>query len=218
MEKPKTPSLKIHEVYTSVQGESSHAGRLCTFVRTSGCGLRCTWCDTTQAFYGGTWMSFETLLAKIEELGVSLVEVTGGEPMEQENIHEFLDLLIERGYEVLLETGGHRPLGKVHQDVTRIIDVKCPGSQMAKRNLEENLREPRARDEFKFVLLDRNDFDWAVDKIRSAGLNHRQVLFSPVHGSLDPLELVEWIKTDKLEVRFQIQLHKVLWGAEAEGV
>ena len=218
MEKLIVPSLKIHEIYSSIQGESSHVGRLCTFVRTSGCGLRCAWCDTTQAFYGGTWMSFDEIIHQIEELGVNLVEVTGGEPMEQEMIHEFLQLLVSKGYEVLLETGGHKSLLNVPEEVTRIIDVKCPGSKMEKRNLDQNLLDTRDSDEFKFVLLDRKDFDWAVKRIREMNLNPGQVLFSPVHGSLDPLDLVEWIKNDHLNIRFQLQLHKILWGSEAEGV
>ncbi len=212
------PTLRVHEIYSSIQGESSHMGRPCVFVRTTGCGLRCSWCDTEEAFYEGERLSFNTIISRIEQTGIKLVEVTGGEPMEQKSIHEFLKLLVKKGFEVLLEPGGHISLREVPGEVTRIIDVKCPGSGMQKRNLAQNLENPRANDEFKFVLLDREDFTWACETIRNSGLNQRQVLFSPVHGQLEALKLAEWILEENLGVRFQIQLHKLLWGADTKGV
>jgi 7-carboxy-7-deazaguanine synthase len=187
-------------------------------VRTTGCGLRCSWCDTPDAFYDGEPLSFDAIISRIEEQGINLVEVTGGEPMEQKSIHEFLKLLVEKGFEVLLETGGHVSLEEVPGEVTRIIDVKCPGSGMQKRNLAQNLKNTRAKDEFKFVLLHREDFNWACETIRNFDLNPEQILFSPVHGEMDALKLAQWILEEKLGVRFQIQLHKYLWGADARGV
>ena len=211
--------IKIHEIYRSIQGESTHAGRPCTFVRTSGCKLRCTWCDTKHAYHDGSWMDIESIVSNVKELDVPLVEITGGEPMEQELICHLMRALIEEGFEVLLETGGHVLCDKVPMEVRKIIDMKCPASKMEKKNHYGNLELLQLHDEVKFVIQDRNDFDWSVNLVRKYDLSERAtVLFSPVHDLMNPSILVEWILESGLDIRFQIQMHKVIWDPEARGV
>ncbi|MEE2924950.1 MAG: radical SAM protein [bacterium] len=211
--------IKIHEIYRSVQGESTHVGRPCTFVRTSGCKLRCTWCDTKHAYHEGSWMDIKSILNEVRALNIPLVEVTGGEPMEQDLICDFMQALLDEGFEVLLETGGHILCDNVPLEVRKIIDMKCPASKMERKNHYGNLELLQSHDEVKFVIQDRNDFDWSANLVRKYDLSKRaKVLFSPVYDLMDPSSLVEWILNSGLDVRFQIQIHKVIWDPQAKGV
>jgi 7-carboxy-7-deazaguanine synthase len=212
--------LTISEIYLSVQGESTHVGRPCVFVRLTACDLRCQWCDTTYAFTGGTKMPADAILAAIEPLGCRLVEITVGEPLLQPEVHPLMQQLVERGYEVLLETGGHRSTEQVPAGVATILDVKCPGSGEAERMDWSNLDRLRPKDEVKFVIRDRADFDYACEVARRQRLTDRAaaVLFSPVHGVLAPAELTAWILESQLPVRLQLQAHKYIWPPETRGV
>jgi 7-carboxy-7-deazaguanine synthase len=212
--------LTVSEIYPSVQGESTHVGRPCTFVRLTACDLRCSWCDTPYAFTGGRKMEIEAVLADVERIGCWLVEITGGEPLLQPEVHDLMARLLDRGYEVLLETGGHRATNAVPDGVVTILDVKCPGSGEADRMDWSNLDRLRARDEVKFVIKDRADFEYARDTVRRYDLTARAcaVLFSPVHGVLAPAELTAWILESQLPVRLQIQAHKYIWPPETRGV
>lgn len=213
-------TLTIHEIYRSIQGESTFAGLPCTFVRLTFCDLRCEWCDTPQAFYGGRKMELDAIMAKVTELGTPLVEVTGGEPLLQPACPELLRRLCDSGWQVLLETGGHRDIGVVDPRVVRIMDLKCPGSGMSAKNRWENIPLLSRNDEVKCVLASREDYEWAREKVREHRLAERvrAVLFSPVFGRIDPREIVAWILDDGLPVRFQIQMHKVIWDPSATGV
>jgi 7-carboxy-7-deazaguanine synthase len=211
--------LHVNEIFHSIQGESTHAGRPCVFVRLSGCNLRCEWCDTAYAFHEGTPMTVDEVVAKVAQLGCTLVEVTGGEPLLQADAIPLLEALLAAGYQTLLETGGSLPIRDVPEGVARIVDVKCPGSGECDKNLWANLDEIRPGDELKFVLKDRNDYDWAVERMRERRLHLRcPILFSPVEDALDARRLAEWILEDGLPVRLQIQLHKVLWPEALRGV
>jgi 7-carboxy-7-deazaguanine synthase len=213
-------SLVIHEIYRSIQGETSFAGRPCTLVRLSGCNLRCRWCDTPQAFYGGERMSRADVLQKALATGTQLVLVTGGEPLLQAAVRPLLVELCEAGRTVLLETSGERDISDIDPRVHRIVDLKPPGSGECARNRFENLALLGARDQLKFVLADRADYEWARELIAGEGLCERvaEVLLSPVHGELDPQQLVAWTLEDGLRVRVQLQLHKIIWGRDAQGV
>jgi 7-carboxy-7-deazaguanine synthase len=212
-------TLNITEIYTSIQGEGLRAGRPCTLVRLTGCDLRCRWCDTAHAFTGGSRMSVDAVVSEVERLGCRLVEVTGGEPLLQRAVHLLIGRLLDAGTEVLLETGGHRDIRPVDPRVVRIVDLKAPGSGEVHRNLWPNLDDLRPHDELKIVIADRADYDWARRVLVERRLADRAVVhFSPVHGELDPAALAEWILEDRLPVRLQIQLHKVIWGAGARGV
>jgi 7-carboxy-7-deazaguanine synthase len=205
--------LKVTEIFHSIQGESTHAGRPCVFVRLAGCDLRCTWCDTPGSLTttGSTPMSVEGILAEVDAFGCGLVEVTGGEPLLQHETPALLTALCDRGFEVLLETGGHRDVSAVDPRVARIVDIKCPGSGEVDANRWENLALLRPRDEVKFVVADAADFGWARDVTRRHGLEARTtVLFSPVHGRLSPGELGRWLVESGLRARMQLQLHKYL--------
>jgi 7-carboxy-7-deazaguanine synthase len=212
--------LTISEIYPSVQGESTHVGRPCTFVRLTACDLRCEWCDTPYAFTGGTKMDVDAVLAEVDRIGCRLVEITGGEPLLQPEATRLMMQLLERGYEVLLETGGHRSTAEVPDGVVTILDVKCPGSGEAERMDWSNLDRLRRHDEVKFVMKDRADFDYACDVVKRHDLTARvaAVLFSPVHGVLAPAELTGWILESGLPVRLQIQAHKYVWSPETRGV
>jgi 7-carboxy-7-deazaguanine synthase len=212
--------LTISEIYPSVQGESTHVGRPCTFVRLTACDLRCEWCDTPYAFTGGTKMDVDAVLAEVDRIGCRLVEITGGEPLLQPEATRLMMQLLERGYEVLLETGGHRSTAEVPDGVVTILDVKCPGSGEADRMDWSNLDRLRRHDEVKFVMKDRADFDYACDVVKRHDLTARvaAVLFSPVHGVLAPAELTGWILESGLPVRLQIQAHKYVWSPETRGV
>jgi 7-carboxy-7-deazaguanine synthase len=212
--------LTVFEIYKSIQGESTRAGLPCTFVRLAACDLRCVWCDTPYAFTGGRKMPVDEVLAAVEVLGCRLVELTGGEPLIQTEAPALMAALIDRGYTVLLETGGHVPINDVPDAVVAIVDVKCPGSGEAHRMHWPNLDELSPHDEVKFVLADRADFDYACDVVRRHDLASRTaaVLFSPVHGTLAPDELARWILDTGIAARLQIQAHKYIWDPATRGV
>ncbi|HEX7478161.1 MAG TPA: radical SAM protein [Polyangiales bacterium] len=215
-----TDSLVIHEIYRSIQGETSFAGLPCTLVRLSGCNLRCRWCDTPQAFTGGKRMSQSEVLAAALALRTPVVLVTGGEPLLQAGTLPLLGALCDAGKLTLLETSGERDISGIDPRVHRIVDLKAPGSGESQRNRHENLALLRERDELKFVLADRADYEWARELLVREQLHTRvhAVLLSPVHGELDPKQLVAWTLEDELPVRVQLQLHKYIWGAHVQGV
>lgn len=212
--------LMIHEIYASIQGESSFAGLPCTFVRTTGCNLRCSWCDTTQAFHGGQKLERSEVLRRALAMNTPLVELTGGEPLLQAGVLPLLRELCDAGKTVLIETSGERDISQVDPRVHRIVDVKAPGSGEHLRNRRENWDQLSKRDELKFVLNDRADYEWARSLVREHALHERvnHVLFSPVHGVLDPRALVQWTLEDALPVRVNLQLHKYVWDATTQGV
>ncbi|MEO7108828.1 MAG: radical SAM protein [Polyangiaceae bacterium] len=216
----KEETLVIHEIYASIQGESTFAGLPCTFVRTTGCNLRCSWCDTPQAFYGGTRMTRAEVLARALETGTDLVELTGGEPLLQPATIPLLRELCDAGKTVLLETSGEADIAAVDPRVHKIMDLKAPGSGESARNRWSNLEHITANDELKFVLSDRADYEWmrAVLAERSLVSRTPKVLASTVFGRLAPKDLVAWVLADKLPVRVQIQMHKVIWSPQAQGV
>jgi 7-carboxy-7-deazaguanine synthase len=212
--------VKINEIFCSIQGESSFMGRPFAFVRLTGCNLRCTFCDTTYAFHEGTEMSVAEIIGRIEAFPTKFALVTGGEPMLQKSVHELFDELLKRGYTVLLETGGQMPLAQVDSRVHKIVDFKCPSSGMESHNLYENVRCLNPTDEVKFVVTDRNDFDWSCDLIRRYDLTSlvSNVLFSPVYSKLPCAEMAEWVLRSGLRVRLQLQLHKIIWPDIQRGV
>ena len=211
--------LRVTEIFHSIQGESSYAGQPCVFVRLTGCPLRCTWCDTDYAFYGGTECSIDEVLAKVHTYGCRLVEVTGGEPLVQPESFPLMTRLCNAGYTVLLETSGAIDIAPVDPRAHIILDVKCPGSGMTDRMHWPNLSQLATKDEAKFVLANRTDYDWARETLAEYDLASRcTVLFSPVFGSLDVRELAEWILADCLPVRFQLQMHKYIWAPDMRGV
>ena len=211
--------LTVNEIFKSIQGESSHTGRPCIFIRLTGCNLRCTWCDTEYAFYEGQPKSVKDIMAAIDPLGVPLVEITGGEPLLQAEVYDLMDALLAKNYEVLLETGGGVSVAKVPERVIKILDVKCPGSGEVAKNLWDNLDHLHPHDEVKFVLADRADYEWSRDVLQRRDIHKKaQVLFSPVYDTLGLKELAAWVLADNLPVRVQTQLHKIIWGKDAIGV
>lgn len=212
--------LTINEIFYSIQGESTFAGRPCVFVRLTACDLRCSWCDTPYSFYEGRKQSLDDVLAAVDRYDCPLVEVTGGEPLLQEEIYPLMRTLVDRGRTVLLETGGHRSTERVPAEVVTILDVKCPGSGEAHRNDWSNLERLRPHDEVKFVIKDRTDYEYARDVVQRHRLRDRAaaILFSPVHGVLDAKQLSEWVLADSLPVRVQLQLHKFIWDPSTRGV
>jgi len=211
--------LRVNEIFHSIQGESTHAGRPCVFVRLTGCNLRCVWCDTAYAFHEGEAFTVDEVVERVARYGCSLVEVTGGEPLLQPDSIALMRALLDRGYEVLLETGGSLSIEQVPEGVRRIVDLKCPASGESERNRWDNLDALRPGDELKFVIAGRGDYDWAVSCLRSRSLHEKStVLFSAVHGDLSAGDLARWVLDDGLPVRVQIQMHKVLWPAAARGV
>jgi 7-carboxy-7-deazaguanine synthase len=217
---PITEMLTINEIFFSVQGESTYAGRPCVFVRLTACDLRCSWCDTPYAFHEGTKRTVDDVLHEVEGYDCPLVEVTGGEPLLQEAVYPLMESLATMGKTVLLETGGHRSTARVPADVVTILDVKCPGSGESHRNCWENLSHVRPHDEVKFVVKDRADYEFARDVISARSLAGRvaAIHMSPVHGVLDPKTLSEWVLADRLPVRVQLQLHKYIWSPDTRGV
>ena len=212
-------TLKVTEIFHSIQGESTRAGRRCVFVRLTACDLRCRWCDTEYAFTEGGPMSLEEILTRVASHGCDLVEITGGEPLLQKETPELCRRLLSEGYEVLVETGGHRDTSVLPEAVGVILDMKCPGSGESERNYLENLDHLGPGDEVKFVLADRRDYEWAREMVRETDLANRvPVQFSPVFGELAPRNLAEWILADRLGVRLQLQLHKHVWDPETPGV
>jgi len=221
------PFLRITEIFHSIQGESTWAGVPCTFVRLTGCPLRCSWCDTTYSFHGGERMEVESIVERVRELGCPVVEITGGEPLAHRNAFLLADRLLDEGFTVLVETSGSEDIAPLDPRVHIIMDLKCPGSGEVERNRWENLDHLTATDEVKFVVKDRTDYEWAREVIRERELGARleegtlrALLLSPVWGEAGPdLEaLAGWILEDHLPVRFQTQLHKHIWGAERKGV
>ncbi|MBU2755134.1 7-carboxy-7-deazaguanine synthase QueE [Acidithiobacillus sp. CV18-2] len=204
--------LRITEIFHSLQGETSAMGRPATFVRLTGCPLRCQYCDSAYAFHGGEWMELEEILARVEERTDQLVVVTGGEPLAQAGVHDLLQSLCNANREVYLETSGALSVRDVDPRVVKILDIKTPGSGESEKNHWQNLQYLSARDQVKFVLCDRKDYEWARDVVREHPLPVAEWLFSPSYGELDLRELAEWILADQLPVRLQVQLHKWIWG------
>jgi len=213
--------LRVTEIFRSIQGESTHAGRPCTFVRLTGCPMRCVWCDSEYTFTGGEHISIDDVMARVRDFGCRLVEVTGGEPLAQREAFTLITRLCDEGYEVLLETGGYVSTESVDARACLILDIKCPASGEAERNHWPNLERLRAdMDEVKFVIADRGDWDFARDVIARYDLQSRTkaVLISPVWNAVDLPQAADWVSTSGLDVRMQVQMHKQIWGAEARGV
>jgi 7-carboxy-7-deazaguanine synthase len=210
----------ITEIYHSIQGESTWAGLPCTFIRFARCNLRCVWCDTTYSFTGGTEMSIEEILEQCASYNCSLVEITGGEPLAQAVCIDLAESLIAGGYTVLVETSGSLPIAPLPDAAISIMDLKCPGSGECAKNDYSNIDALTKKDEVKFVITDRVDYEWAREKVREYDLDTRcnAVLFSPVFDLIDPKTIVEWITEDCLPVRFQLQMHKFIWPPDQKGV
>lgn len=212
-------TLTINEIFYSIQGESSYMGMPCVFVRLTYCNLRCTYCDTEYAFYEGSPMTIPEIVSQVNRYNCKLVEITGGEPLAQEGVHELFQVLCNQGNEVLVETGGSLDISKVDARVKRIVDLKCPSSGMVKKNLWSNIQHLTSADEVKFVVGNREDFDWAVNCIREHSLELKSpILMSCVFGVLQPIDLATWILESKLPIRFQLQMHKYIWEPETKGV
>lgn len=211
--------IKINEIYYSVQGESSKAGLPTVFVRLTYCNLRCSYCDTEYAFHDGQEMTIDAIIEEVKKYECNLVEITGGEPLFQSESLELMKRLCDNGYEVMLETGGSLPIKNIDKRVMIILDLKCPSSNMMKKNLYENLDFIKPSDEIKFVLGNREDYEWAKEIINRYRLTEKcSLLFSVVFGKLAPVQLVEWILEDKLKVRYQLQMHKIIWEPTTKGV
>jgi 7-carboxy-7-deazaguanine synthase len=212
--------MVVTEIFKSIQGESTFAGLPCVFVRLTGCNLRCHWCDTAFAFYGGQKLSEEEVLARVRELGGKLVEITGGEPLLQEEVPSLAAQLLEQGWRVLIETSGERFIGELPRPVVKIMDVKCPGSGEAEKFRFDNLLALERKDQVKFVILDENDYRYARRFMEEHHVRDLvdEIIFSPVFGQLSARTLAEWILRDGLEVRLGMQLHKFIWDAEMRGV
>jgi len=212
-------ALKINEIYYSVQGESTHAGRPCVFIRLTYCNLRCTYCDTEYAFYEGKDMEITHIMNEIKQWDCNLVEVTGGEPLFQDKCINLLNELVNSNYEVMLETGGSLSISDVPKKVIKIVDFKCPSSAMEKKNLWSIVDDLQPHDEVKFVIGNREDFDWAKDRITEYSLDKIcTLLFSPTFEKIDPQLMVEWILAENLPVRMQMQMHKMIWSPDKQGV
>jgi 7-carboxy-7-deazaguanine synthase len=216
----KAPTLKVNEIYESIQGESTWAGLPCVFVRLTACDLRCTYCDTEYAFYEGKKRLVSEVLDEVLAGGTPLVEITGGEPLLQKNVLPLMTALCDAGRTVLIETSGAHDISKIDPRVHRIMDLKTPGSGECARNLWSNIAHLEKRDEVKFVIGSREDYEWSRDQVREHDLTARcgTVLFSPIFGRIEPRQIVEWILADKLQVRFQLQMHKFIWEPRARGV
>ena len=212
--------VRVNEIFHSIQGESTWAGCPCVFVRLTGCNLRCSWCDTAYAFYEGHQMEIAEVAAKVDGFGCGLVEITGGEPLLQQGVHPLIAMLLARGHHVMIETSGERDISVLDSRVIRIVDLKCPGSGESARNRWSNLEHLTLRDELKFVVSDRRDYEWARDAIHTHRLSERvnAVLLSPVFGRLELSDLAAWILSDRLPVRMQLQMHKHIWSPTARGV
>jgi 7-carboxy-7-deazaguanine synthase len=212
--------LTVHEIFHSIQGESTYAGRPCVFVRLTACDLRCTWCDTPYAFHEGRPMSIREVMAAVGRFGCELVEITGGEPLLQEDVYPLMEGLLAEGRTVMIETGGHRSIARIPAGVVRVVDVKCPASGEAEKNDWTNIERFGPQDQVKFVVADRGDYEFARDVIARFGLASRcaALLISPVHGLLDAKVLAGWILADRLAVRLQLQLHKYVWSPSTRGV
>lgn len=214
------PTLKVNEVYQSIQGESTWAGWRCVFIRLTACDLRCTYCDTTYAFYEGKKRLVSEVLEEVLATECPLVELTGGEPLLQKNVHPLMTALCDAGRTVLIETSGAHDISKIDPRVHRIMDLKTPGSGECDRNLFSNIPHLNQKDEVKFVIGSREDYEWSRAQVLEHDLAKRCgcVLFSPIFGRIEPREIVDWIVADKLPVRFQLQMHKFIWDPKAKGV
>jgi 7-carboxy-7-deazaguanine synthase len=210
--------LRVTEIFHSIQGESTHAGRPCVFVRLAGCNLRCRWCDSEYTFTGGDKFSIDDVIARVKSYGCELVEITGGEPLAQKAAFDLIARLCDDGFEVLIETSGSIDIEPVDRRAKIILDVKCPGSGEADKNHWPNLDNLRPHDEIKFVIADRADYEWARSVIAQRNLAGRTILFSPVWGELDLKSLAEMMLADRVPARLQTQLHKHIWGADVKGV
>lgn len=215
-----TPSLVVNEIYQSIQGESSWAGWPCVFVRTTACDLRCSYCDTEYAFYEGKRRPLAEVLAEVLAFDCPMVEITGGEPLLQKNVLPLMAALCDAGKTVLIETSGAHDISGIDPRVHRIMDLKTPGSGECARNLFANIPHLTKRDEVKFVIGSREDYEWSRTQVREHDLASRVgcVLFSPIFGRIEPRQIVEWVLEDKLPVRFQLQMHKFIWEPRARGV
>jgi 7-carboxy-7-deazaguanine synthase len=211
--------MKVNEVFKSIQGESSFTGIPFVFVRFTGCNLRCTYCDTTYAYEEGLEIGKEELIKKIDSYGLKSVEITGGEPLLQEEVHSLVDTLIKKNYRVLVDTNGTRDISTLNDKVIRIMDIKCPGSGETDEMMWKNIDNLRDKDEVKFVIMDLNDYEWAKNITSKYSITEKVLVnFSPAHGFLKPQKLAEWILKDNLEVRFNLQLHKYIWPGVQRGV
>jgi len=215
----KDNSLRINEIFYSIQGESTYAGMPCVFVRLTYCNLRCSYCDTEYAFLEGEYKSFEEILSKIKKYNCSLVEITGGEPLVQKNVLPFMKLLCDNGYKVLIETGGHMDISVIDHRVKRIMDIKCPASGESEKNYWQNLDFIKESDQIKFVISDRTDYEWAKDIIEKYELDKKcPLLMSPNFKKMNNKTLVKWILANQLNVRFQLQMQKYIWPPDQRGV
>ncbi|NDE14115.1 radical SAM protein [bacterium] len=211
--------LRITEIYASIQGEAAFSGYPCTFIRLTGCPLRCKWCDTVYGFEGGKDFGQDEILAKVAEFGLHHVELTGGEPLAQAGAIPLMQALVDRGHRVMIETGGSESIESIPQDVHIIMDIKCPGSGMVEKNRWANMDFLKPSDEIKFVVANREDFDWALDLVRTKKLHERcQVIFSCAFGLVQPKDLAEWMVEMKAPGRMQLQMHKYIWHPRAKGV
>lgn len=225
VEQTAAPFLRVTEIFHSIQGESTWAGAPCTFIRLTGCPLRCVWCDTEYSFHGGEKMTLDAIIERTREIGTPVVEITGGEPLIHRNAFVLAERLLDEGFTVLVETSGAVDVSPLDPRAHRIMDLKCPASGESARNLWSNLDHLTERDEIKFVIADRGDYEWARSAIREHGLDNRvragtlrALLFSPVWDAVEWRDLAQWILDDRLPARFQLQLHKLVWGANVPGV
>ncbi len=209
--------IRVCETFSSIQGESGYAGYPCFFIRLTGCNLRCSYCDTAYAYYEGQERTVDDLIDEVEKAGIGVVEITGGEPLLQKGMHILAGRLLEKGYDLMIETNGSMDISGLDERAVIILDMKTPGSGMAEEMDLENLRRLRSRDEVKFVITSEDDYQWALWIIRDYALEERRVLLSPVHGRLSPERLAEWMIRDRLSVRLNLQLHKYIFG-ERRGV
>ena len=210
--------LKINEIFYSIQGESSYNGMPCVFIRLTYCNLRCSYCDTEYSFHDGIDMSVTEIINEIKKYDCHLIEITGGEPLLQEESIELMKKLIKNKYTVMLETGGSLPITAVPEEVIKIVDFKCPSSKMKNKNDWNIINDLKEHDEIKFVIGNREDYDWSKNKINQYNLKNKNLLFSPVHNILDSKVLSEWILEDNLKVRLQIQIHKYIWDSKTTGI
>ncbi|HMU42027.1 MAG TPA: radical SAM protein [Ignavibacteriaceae bacterium] len=211
--------IKVNEIFFSIQGESSRAGLPCVFIRLTYCNLRCSYCDTGYAFYEGSDFSIDEIVDRVKSYNCNLVEITGGEPLMQNECLDLMKILCDSGFDVMLETGGSLPINSIDPRVMIIMDFKCPSSGMMKKNLFANIKFLKNNDEVKFVIGNREDYEWSKKIISTYELDRKcAILFSVVFGALEPVKLVNWILEEKLDVRFQLQMHKIIWHPETKGV
>ncbi|MEE9523426.1 MAG: radical SAM protein [Thermodesulfovibrionales bacterium] len=211
--------MKLCEIFSSIQGESSFAGYPCVFIRLSGCNLRCSYCDTTYAYAEGEDIELNEIIDKVRSFGIGLVEITGGEPLLQEEVHNLMRRLLDEGYRILLETNGSMDISGVDSRVSVVLDIKTPSSKMADRMIMENLDRVEEKDDVKFVICTEDDYKWVKDVMQKRSLSERtNVLLSPAYGMLDPAELVKWMMKDRINARLNLQLHKYIFGPDKKGV